>query len=326
MIDRLRAAWDDSRRAAYSRRGSNPMSREEWFELHDKIYELPTAEQLRRELDHLAKVISLRAPQDSPPIGQDAADWLVGALGLNDDSPAPFTDAQEARIREHGNELIESVGNLIARVFGVDGVQAEFTVGEAGGSEEDSSDAARRSRETDEACEHMVALGHLLGLKIRGDASTRAAINDFVAVHKDFRFQLTDDVKQGGKCNLEDFGILLIPKDKSVEIVDGLESHGGVVGDGVQDGLHDSSPSVVDAGAHSVGAGEVAGVETAAPVTDATDSPVDVGCSAQVMLAGHVIDVTLTQNEYTGAVTMTINLPDGPPVWRTVELPELRLR
>lgn len=34
---------------------------------------------------------------------------------------------------------------------------------------------------------------------------------------------------------------------------------------------HGNSPSVRDAGAHSVGEGEVAGVETAAPVTDATD-------------------------------------------------------
>lgn len=90
---------------------------------------------------------------------------------------------------------------------------------------------------------------------------------------------------------------------------------------------HETSPSADGGGAHSVGAGEVTGVETAAPVTDATDSSEDEArCSAQVMLAGHVIDVTLTQNEYTGAVTMTFNLPDGPPVWRTMTLGELRLR
>lgn len=35
---------------------------------------------------------------------------------------------------------------------------------------------------------------------------------------------------------------------------------------------HGNSPSARDAGAHSVGEGEVAGVETAAPVTDATDA------------------------------------------------------
>lgn len=105
----------------------------------------------------------------------------------------------------------------------------------------------------------------------------------------------------------------------------GRNSDRGVVSE-VGGLAHETSPSVGDARAHSVGEGEVAGVETAAPVTDATDSPVDPGCSAQVMLAGHVIDVTLTQNEYAGAVTMSINLPDGPPVWRTMTLGELRLR
>lgn len=316
MIGWLRAAWDDSRRAAYSRRGSNPMSREEWFDLHDVIGKLDSKVSRLPDLDTQRKLFDLYRTKD---VTTDGLDEYLDAIGI----APPFTDAQEARIREHGDELIRSVGNLIAGFFGVDGAKAESTSAETADSKEDALDAERRHQvHTD----HALALAHLLGLKLRGGPAARAAINAFVRDHKNFRFQLTDYAKQGGQCGVDNLGIRLIPKDPRVDIVDGVASADGIVGDVVRDGLHDVSPSVGDVGAHSVGEGAVAGVETAAPVTDATDSQVDEGCSAQVMLAGHVIDVTLTQNEYAGAVTMSINLPDGPPVWRRMTLGELRLR
>ena len=322
MIGWLRAAWDDSRRAAYSRRGSNPMSREEWFELHDLISKLDSKISQLPDLDTLRKLFDLYRTKDvyTNDVYTNDLDEYLDAIGVT----APFTDAQEARIREHGDELIKSVGNLIAGFFGGDGVKAESTSAETADSEEDALDAERRHQvHTD----HALALAHLLGLRLRAGPADRAAINAFVRNHKDFRFQLTDYAKQGGQCGVDNLGIRLIPKDPLVDIVDGVASADGIVGNVVRDGLHDSSPSADDAGAHSVGEGEVAGVETAAPVTDATDSSEDeAGCSAQVMLAGHVIDVTLRQNEYIGAVTMSINLPDGLPVWRTMTLGELRLR
>lgn len=197
MIGRLRAVWDDSRRTANHRRGPNPMSRTEWLDVVETINSLPTPDS---DLDrYLAGIAAQEEKSDAEY--QEFLRLRRPSADRDDTDATPFTDAQEARIREHGNELFERIGNLIARTFGVDGVKAEFSSGETetGADDSDSSD-------------------------------------------------------------------------------------------------------------------------------DATDIPVDVGCSAQVMLAGHVIDVTLTQNEYTGAVTMSINLPDGPPVWRTMTLGELRLR
>lgn len=477
MIGRIRAAWDDSRRAANTRRGSNPMSREEWFELQDRIANLITGESLSIHLTdyrrHIERCIESQfrlheahTRSDEPltrgdveAIAVNAAGDLIGKAFLGSASPTapetnsrtvtgvlrtddsdgvvrewnpetyehtatrrtgmtpilydgPITRAEAtaigAEIKEKLDELLASkyahtrpdtgaadgqgpdkgdnadrVGHIVAtglddvfsRLFpktstetddsfpdapldkfiaaqntqtakfaaeyqeflrlrrpsadhGDTAARPDFT--EVGAP--DSSDAAQDRAFTEAVTariahdEHMLAIVHLFGLAMRGDTALRSAAYAFIAANPHARLKLTDHAKQGGKCSVDDLGVRVTGADPLVEEGDGFERDDCVLGDQVLDGLHDSSPSADDGGAHSVGEGEVAGVETAAPVTDATDSPVDVGCSAQVMLAGHVIDVTLTQNEYAGAVTMTFNLPDGLPVWRTMTLGELRLR
>lgn len=460
MIGRLRAAWDDSRRAANTRRGSNPMSREEWFELQDRITNLITGESLSIHLTdyrrHIERCIEsqfrlheARTRSDEPltrsdveAIAVNAAGDLIGKAFLGSTSPdAPNTVARKVtgvlqtddgdrvvrewnpETHEHtatrrtgmtpilgdgpitraeataiGAEIKEKLDELLASKYahtrpdngaadghivatGLDEVfsktapetddsfpdkpLAKFIAAQNAQTEKyaaeyqeflrlrrpstvdestdgrpdftevrtpDSSDAAQDRAFTEAVTariahdEHMLAIVHLFGLAMRGDTALRSAAYAFIAANPHVRLKLTDHAKQGGKCSVDDLGVRLTGADPLIEEGDGLERDDGVLGNQVLDGLHNASPSVGDAGAHSVGEGEVAGVETAAPVTDATDSPADEGCSAQVMLAGHVIDVTLTQNEYAGAVTMSINLPDGPPVWRRMTLGELRLR
>lgn len=88
---------------------------------------------------------------------------------------------------------------------------------------------------------------------------------------------------------------------------------------------HESSPPCGGADAHSVGDRLVTGVETAAPVTDATDSLSGVDHTARVTLAGHVIELTLEQNALFGTLKVTAYLP-GEPIWRTLVHPSLRGR
>ncbi len=92
MIGRFRAAWDDSRRAANTRRGSNPMSREEWFELQDRIANLVTGESLSIHLSdyrrHIERCIEsqfrlheARTRSDEPLTRRDVEAIAVNAAG-----------------------------------------------------------------------------------------------------------------------------------------------------------------------------------------------------------------------------------------------------
>lgn len=303
MIGWLRAAWDDSRRAAYTRRGSNPMSREEWFDLHDVIGKLDSKISQLPDLDTQRKLFDLYRKKDvyTSDVYTNDLDEYLDAVGV----AAPFTDAQEARIRElvldetnrAWKDAWQSTLGAAGLVGQLPGLASGGGVRGAARSELDDERSARSDEEDDVA--QIPGDGVFQGLSGADDVS--GGIDDVLRSINRYLERLTTDMDdRTGVVGHRHF--------------DARTAHGG------------SSPSVGDAGAHSVGEGEVAGVETAAPVTDATGSPVDVGCSAQVMLAGHVIDVTLTQNEYAGAVTMSINLPDGLPVWRRMTLGELRLR
>ena len=209
MIGWLRAAWDDSRRAAYTRRGSNPMSREEWFDLHDVISKLDAKIRQLPDLDTQRKLFDLYGKKDvyTCDVYTNDLDEYLDAVGV----ASPFTDAQEARIRE----LVLDETNRAWKEATKD------LLGPANSAE--------------------------LGLKLSEPVE--------------------QDREQGGGL-LMGAGALRSGSESIPR--DGLGDD-ELVGDVSTECVgHDSSPSAADGGAHSVGDGQVAGVETAAPVTDAT--------------------------------------------------------
>ncbi|KAB2583976.1 hypothetical protein BS297_17675 [Rhodococcus erythropolis] len=358
MIGRIRAAWDDSRRAANTRRGSNPMSREEWFELQDRITNLITGESLSIHLTdyrrHIERCIEsqfrlheARTRSDEPltrsdveAIAVNAAGDLIGKAFLGSTSPtAPDTNSRtvtgvlhtddgdgvgrewnpetyernatrrtgmtpilgdgpitRAEATAIGAEIKDKLDELLAaKCAGVlPGLASSGGVWRSAGSELDHERSARADEENDVAQVASDCVGH--GLSGADDLS--GGIDDVVcSVNRYLERLIADMDDRAGGVRHRHF--------------DARTCHS------------DSSPSVGDAGAHSVGEGSVAGVETTAPVIDATDCGSDAGCAAQVMLAGHVIDLTLEQNAVFGTLTVTVHLPDGP-IWRTLVHPSLR--
>ena len=287
MIGRLRAAWDDSRRTAVHRRGTNPISRVEWFEfvdrvdaqVVDKINALPTRETIRKAVDQIRADLRTDRARNGHIVATGLDEVFSKTAPEADDSfpdkPLDkFIAAQNAQTEKYAAEYQEFL--RLRRPSTVD----ESTDGRPDFTEvgtPDSSDAAQGRAFTEAVTariahdEHMLAIVHLFGLAMRGDTALRSAAYAFIAANPHVRLKLTDHAKQGGKCSVDDLGVRLTGADPLVEEGDGFERDDGVLGNQVLDGLHDSSPSAGDAGAHSVGEGEVAGVETAAPVTDATD-------------------------------------------------------
>lgn len=180
MIGRLRAAWDDSRRTAHHRRGTNPMSRTEWLDVVDKINSLPTPDS---PLDRYLAGINAQEEKSD-------AEYQAFLRLRRPSADRADTDATP-NIVEDGKRYGEAMANALLGVFGLDPTVRE--------------------------------VGSLLGF------------------------------------------------------VPGLES---------------------------------------------VEAPSDEGCSAQVVLASHVIDVTLEQNPLFGTLKVTVHLPEGP-VWRTIVHPSL---
>lgn len=191
-----------------------------------------------------------------------------------------------------------------------------------------SPQADVRAAVRDELNGLLMGLNGFLSLGIPVDRRLRRSHDPLVRSHLD-SLPLSDDSDRVTEL-LEGFGEFVERRigRTSLRVGGGEPRHGGV-SDGIDsESAHDSSPSADDGGAHSVGDGQVAGVETAAPVTDATASAIDSPLSAQLVLAGNVvIDVELEQNAFDGTVEIWIHPPDGgTPEWRTVQSPRLRLR
>lgn len=305
MIGRIRAAWDDSRRAANTRRGTNPMSREEWFELQDRIANLVTGESMSIHLTdyrrHIERCIEsqfrlheARTRSDEPltrsdveAIAFNAAGDLIGKAFLGSTSPtAPDTNSRtvtgvlhaddgDGIVREWnpetyehnatrrtgmtpilgdgpitraeataiGAEIKEKLDELLAAKYAgvLPGLASGGGVWRSAGSELDDERSARADEENDVAQVASDCVRH--GLSGADDLS--GGIHDVLCSINRYLERLTADMDdRAGGIRHRHF--------------DARARHS------------DSSPSADDGGAHSVGEGEVAGVETAAPVTDAT--------------------------------------------------------
>ncbi|AUS33874.1 hypothetical protein C1M55_24095 [Rhodococcus qingshengii] len=243
MIGRMRAAWDEAGRLANHRRGTNPMTRDEWKSAEIRQGEilahvealgelgpdLLVAMKLQREFfDGLRKVLNGEGQvSDTLVLGESVAlhgvvlsllRVLAGGIETHSKSPSSKGDVVDGAhltrddAEAIAGEVVRKVGNLLGFTPGLDRVEPSLKVGQ--------SVHQRLRREP----------------------------GNFEAVHSGVGLAEGDHLRDNAFGDGEFFG------DGAPEIKV----------------AQDASPSVGDAGAHSVGEGEVAGVETAAPVTDAT--------------------------------------------------------
>lgn len=303
MIGRLRAAWDDSRRAANTRRGSNPMSREEWFELQDRIANLVTGESLSIHLTdyrrHIERCIEsqfrlheARTRSDEPltrsdveAIAVNAAGDLIGKAFLGSASPtAPDTNSRTV------------TGDL--QTDDGDGVVREWN------PETYEHTATRRT-----------------GIMFIGDGPLTRA--DAAALGAEIKEKLDD---------------LLASKYARTrpDEVDDPDRAGRIIAKGFDEVFSKVAPTAGEPldkfiAAQNAQAEKLAAEyqeflalrrPPAAPASGATGCGSGAGCSAQVVLAGHVVDLTLEQNAVFGTLRVTVHLP-GEPVWRTIVHPSL---
>lgn len=268
MIGRIRAAWDESGRMSNHRRGSNPMTRDEW-----KSAEL-------RQGDILAHVEVLAKINPELLSAVKRTRDLLDSLSELRNCEREVLDALVLRhgIRVHR----ESVGLLCCLTCAVETHESSPSADGAGAHSVGDREAAG-DETASPAANASPAERNSTGCFDQGDGNTGG---------KQQGVSLSVGFGDRQQCSLTGLAETLqsierILRGRLGERVDDpvvLDSVLGLIG-------HETSPSADVGGAHSVGDGQVAGVETAAPVTDATTGPQK--WTAGVILGGHNVAVTL---------------------------------
>lgn len=123
-----------------------------------------------------------------------------------------------------------------------------------------------------QSTQHAVALGHLMGVSLEApDQMTRMVARLIARVAPAGSLYLADGAQEPRECNVNDIGVRLTAGDHFVQMPHESTGDTALFGDVVLKRLHNSSPSVDDAGAHSVGDGPGAGDASATPATEVTE-------------------------------------------------------
>lgn len=142
---------------------------------------------------------------------------------------------------------------------------AERVAAEIGASVKDLGPAYGREARA------VVVSSHLMGLSFSDNPETRDASLILSSLSSlEVGFELTESAKDPSKCSVDDLGVRLAAPDHVIEALDGLSRHASLFGKVVRNLVHETSPSVDGGSNPTVGDGQVAGVEKAAPATDAT--------------------------------------------------------
>jgi len=167
------------------------------------------------------------------------------------------TAAGEAYVKQAASQQQE--GAAVADLLAAHRVAAEI-----GASVKDLGPACGREARA------AVVSSHLMGLSFSDNPETRDASLILSSLSSlEVGFELTERAKDPSKCSVDDLGVRLAAPDHVIEALDGLSRHASLFGKVVRNLVHETSPSVDGGSNPTVGDGQVAGVETAAPATDA---------------------------------------------------------